>query len=77
MTLTTTLSGMIAASGQAGGKQKIRLPRGLIVTVEVNRQNDTTALSIARENGQPSQAEWTTVCKAWPYPIGRPTPIKG
>ena len=54
--------------------QKRKLPSGLHVTITAYRE--TYIVAIARDATYPSEKEWETVCKHFPYFIGTPIPIK-
>ena len=70
--MSTILKNLLAemlgqAESQAGTKISRRLARGLQVDIMV--QNGKTHLQISRSEGYPSDKEWETVLKSWPYPV--------
>ncbi len=68
MKLCTLLNDLLLnAEAKPGVKQTCRLPNGLKVDVKV--ENDTTYLQVSRSGVYPSNTEWLTIQKYWPYPL--------
>ena len=62
------------AKGHDKVPQTRKLEGGLHITMTAYRES--IVLAISRDETYPSEKEWETVCKNYPYYIGKPTPIK-
>ena len=66
--LRSILSEMLDAAAQnPGDPVRNTLSRGLQVDIKVD--NGKTCLQIRRSGEYPSDKEWETVLKSWPYPV--------
>lgn len=66
--LRSILSEMLdAAEKNPGDPVRNTLSRGLQIDVKID--NGRTCLQISRSGEYPSDKEWETVLKSWPYPV--------
>jgi hypothetical protein len=65
--LNVVVGQLIAQSERNGKEAEARLERGLTIGVTVGKKN--TRLRLKRSGVYPSDAEWKTVVRAWPYPV--------
>jgi len=71
--LRGTLAGLLErAEQQPGSPQRINLLRGL--RVDVLLTVDAVHVQLSRLNVYPSQQEWSTVMRAWPFQVPTVTP---
>lgn len=65
MTLKQTLDGLVKHARKTGEPARVRLPKGLTVSVKVE-PDGVIALQLSRSDVFPALMEWKTVIQQWP-----------